>query len=50
MTMRNCAKQGWVDEIADLPLIRLGLDMQMRDFGQVSPSLQAFAAMMEENE
>lgn len=35
-------------DIAALPLIRLGLDMQMRDFGQVSTSLQAFTAMMEE--
>lgn len=37
-------------EIANLPLIRLGLDMQMRDFGQVSTSLQAFASMVEEEE
>ena len=37
-------------DIADIPLIRLGLDMQMRDFGQVSTSLQAFTAMMEEEE
>lgn len=37
-------------EIANLPLIRLGLDMQMRDFGQVSTSLQAFVSMMEEEE
>lgn len=37
-------------EIADIPLIRLGVDMQMRDYGQVSTSLQAFANMMEENE
>lgn len=37
-------------EIADIPLIRLGLDMQMRDFGQVSTSLQAFADMMKNQE
>ena len=37
-------------EIADIPLIRLGLDMQMRDFGQVSTSLQAFADMMGEKD
>lgn len=37
-------------DIADLPLIRIGLDMQMRDFGQASTSLQAFAAMAEEEE
>ena len=37
-------------EIADIPLIRLGVDMQMRDYGQVSTSLQAFANMMEEKE
>lgn len=37
-------------EIANLPLIRLGLDMQMRDFGQVSTSLQAFVSMVEEEE
>ena len=37
-------------EIADIPLIRLGVDMQMRDYGQVSTSLQAFSSMMEEKE
>ena len=37
-------------DIADIPLIRLGLDMQMHDFGQASTSLQAFAAMVEEEE
>lgn len=33
-------------EIAGIPLIKLGLDMQMRDFGQVATSLQAFADMI----
>lgn len=37
-------------EIADIPLVRLGLDMQMRDFGQVSTSLQAFTDMMHNRE
>lgn len=37
-------------DLADIPLIRLGVDMQMRDFGQVSTSLQAFRTMMEEEE
>lgn len=37
-------------DIADIPLIRLGLDMQMRDFGQVSTSLQAFTDMMHNRE
>ena len=33
-------------EIAGIPLIKLGVDMQMRDFGQISTSLQAFADML----
>lgn len=37
-------------DIAAIPLVHLVLDMQMRDFGQVSTSLQAFAAMMSEED
>lgn len=37
-------------EIADIPLIRLGLDMQMTDFGQISTSLEAFTDMMQYRE
>lgn len=33
--------------IADFPLIRLGIDHQMRNFGQISTSLQALADVME---
>lgn len=33
-------------EIAGIPLIKLGVDMQMKDFGQISTSLQAFADML----
>lgn len=32
--------------IADIPHIRLGVDHQMRNFGQISTSLQAFADVM----
>lgn len=32
-------------DIAGIPLIKLGVDMQMRDFGQIATSLQAFADM-----
>ena len=33
-------------EIADIPHIKLGIDQQMRNFGQVSTSLQAFADVL----
>lgn len=32
--------------IADIPHIKLGVDQQMRNFGQISTSLQAFADML----
>jgi bcr-type benzoyl-CoA reductase subunit C len=34
-------------DIAGIPLIRLGLDHQMRDFGQIGTSLQAFSDMLD---
>lgn len=37
-------------DTAQIPLIHLVIDMQMRDFGQVSTSLQAFASMIEEED
>ena len=37
-------------DIADIPQIRLGLDHQMRSFGQIDTSLQAFADMLAERD
>lgn len=35
-------------EIADIPHIKLGIDQQMRNFGQISTSLQAFVDVLTE--